>query len=194
VIIAVVLHEYVKAHVARKLGDGGIVPAGRLSFNPKKHIDPLGGIFMLLFGFGWANPVKLSPFHYKDRKKAMLLIFAIPFIVSMLLGMLFFMITVLWFDVYILGHESTLLQEYIGIALLLTARINIGFALINLLPVYPFDGSILLSGLSPMAGAKMAQIERTVQIIVALLIIFGFASMIFNPLINQIMLVFLPTS
>ena len=59
VIIFLILpfHEWAHAFTASLLGDKAVKGRGRLSINPLSHIDPIGALCMLLFGFGWAKPV-----------------------------------------------------------------------------------------------------------------------------------------
>ena len=183
IIIAVVLHELVKAMTAQKLGDGGV--KGRISLNPLKHMDALGLIFIALFGFGWANPVRLSPFHYSNRKKAMLVIFAISFIFSLLLGMLFFLLGGFWYQ-NILTVENFQIHSHIVQALTLAGHISIGFAILNILPVFPFDGSLVLSGIAPFKAAMLARYEKIIQLIIAFMIILGVIGRVLHPFIDQI--------
>ena len=65
------LHEWAHAFTASLLGDKSIKYRGRLSLNPLSHIDPLGALCMLLFGFGWAKPVPIDPRNFKNSKIGM---------------------------------------------------------------------------------------------------------------------------
>ncbi|MCL2169950.1 MAG: site-2 protease family protein [Defluviitaleaceae bacterium] len=191
VIIAVVIHEFVKSLVAHKMGDTGIAAQGRLTLNPLKHMDALGSIFMAIWGFGWANPVKLAPGTYKERKKAMLLIFALPFIASIVVGGIFAVLAgIWWFHAVFINPYSTAFHNSVNWALILASQLNIGFAILNLIPIYPLDGTIFLSGVSPTAGAKVAQSERILQVILALGIIFGIVHFLLGPLVSQIFRLF----
>ena len=65
VLIALTLHELAHGYVALRCGDPTAQMMGRLSFNPLRHLDPIGAVFMLLFGFGWARPVPVNPRNFK---------------------------------------------------------------------------------------------------------------------------------
>ena len=65
ILIALTLHELSHGYVAYRCGDPTAKMMGRLSFNPLKHLDPIGTVFMVLFGFGWARPVPVNPRNYK---------------------------------------------------------------------------------------------------------------------------------
>lgn len=69
ILIALTLHELAHGYVALRCGDPTAQMMGRLSFNPLKHLDPIGTLFMFLFGFGWARPVPVNPRNYKNFRR-----------------------------------------------------------------------------------------------------------------------------
>ena len=69
VLIALTLHELAHGYAALKCGDTTAQMMGRLSFNPLRHLDPMGTLFMFLFGFGWAKPVPVNPRNYKNFRR-----------------------------------------------------------------------------------------------------------------------------
>ena len=74
VLIALTLHELAHGYVALRCGDPTAQMMGRLSFNPLRHLDPVGMAFMLLFGFGWARPVPVNPRNFKHFRRDDLLV------------------------------------------------------------------------------------------------------------------------
>ena len=62
------IHEFSHALAADKLGDHTARNRGRLTMNPLAHLDPIGAIALVLTGFGWAKPVPVNPFFFKNRK------------------------------------------------------------------------------------------------------------------------------
>ena len=74
ILIALTLHELAHGYVALKCGDPTAQMMGRLSFNPLKHLDPIGTLFMLLFGFGWARPVPVNSRNFKHFRRDELLV------------------------------------------------------------------------------------------------------------------------
>lgn len=70
VLLTIPFHESAHALVSHWLGDDTAVRAGRLSLNPMRHFDPLGALCMLVGGVGWAKPVSINPYNYKNRKSA----------------------------------------------------------------------------------------------------------------------------
>ena len=64
-LIAFTVHEFSHAYVAYKFGDPTAKEQGRVTLNPVQHLDPVGTIFILLFGFGWARPVPVNRYLFQ---------------------------------------------------------------------------------------------------------------------------------
>ena len=75
ILIALTLHELSHGYVALRCGDPTAQMLGRLSFNPLRHLDPVGTACMVLFGFGWARPVPVNPRNYKRFRRDDVLVF-----------------------------------------------------------------------------------------------------------------------
>ena len=73
VLIALMFHELAHGLVAYWLGDDTAKRAGRLTLNPLDHLDPLGTLCMIFFGFGWAKPVPVNTSRFRHRKVGMAL-------------------------------------------------------------------------------------------------------------------------
>lgn len=147
------VHEFAHAGAAYLLGDKEIKRRGRLSLNPLVHIDPLGALCMLLFGFGWAKPVPVNPNRFKYPKLYMgLCAFAGPLsniLCGMLGGAVMLLLIKLSPDalfVYSTGkyYYLTEVGEYVWMFLSYYVLINASLAVFNLLPVPPLDGSKIL--------------------------------------------------
>ena len=65
---ALSIHEMAHALASYWLGDATAKYRGRISLNPFHHIDWTGFACLLLFGFGWAQPVPINPYEYKNPK------------------------------------------------------------------------------------------------------------------------------
>ncbi len=63
------VHEWAHAWAAHKLGDPTAKSQGRMSLNPLVSFDPVGALFLLLFGFGWAKPVPIDSRYFKNRRR-----------------------------------------------------------------------------------------------------------------------------
>ena len=182
IVLAVTLHEYVKCMVAYKLGDTGIKTQGRHVPNLFKSVDILGGIFMLLFGYGWSNPARINAFSFTNRKKAAILLFTIPFLANFIAGVSF---AIVFNAMPNIAHALNLSFNTFSIitqVLRVAATFNITFALFSIIPIYPLNGINLLAGIKPMWAAKISRYEKILQIVLAFMIILGVVAMIFNPI------------
>lgn len=136
--LAITFHEAAHGLVAYWLGDDTARAQGRLTINPIAHIDPIGLICILIAGFGWAKPVPVNPRNFKHPKGGMALTALAGPVANLILSFLLCLIAVpLYFN-------FTGVWAALGEFLWITASINAGFAIFNLLPVPPLDGSKLL--------------------------------------------------
>jgi len=184
VIITVTLHEYTKSLVAYKLGDTGVKTQGRLAPNPLKQMDILGSIFLVVFAYGWASPVRLVPHSFKDRKQAMMLIFVMPFLVNFIVGAIFAIGAGIFSRNAMHLADMLDMQTLITIAtiLRLTAIYNISFALFSLIPIHPLNGTHLLWAIKPTWAVKMTQYDGFLKLGLAFFIILGGAAWVFHPI------------
>ena len=164
VLLALSFHEMCHAYAANKLGDPTARNLGRMTLNPAKHFDPLGFLCMVLFRFGWANPVPINSRYFKKPKRDMALTALAGPVSNLLQGLaallLMFVGTRLYFGrltgttsnnlfglyfTMILNGEDALMR-ILGILFYLLwiyATLNFVLAIFNLIPVPPFDGSRL---------------------------------------------------
>ncbi len=69
VLFSLILHECAHGWMALKCGDPTAKMLGRLSLNPARHLDPIGTVFMFIFGFGWARPVPVNPRNFSNFRR-----------------------------------------------------------------------------------------------------------------------------
>lgn len=137
-IISLSIHELAHAYVADKLGDSTAKHLGRVTLDPRAHLDPTGTFLLLLFGFGWGKPVPVNFSNLDNPKRDSAIIsFAGP-LSNILLGTLFAGIY------HLLGNQGLL-----GFLIQLIIQYNIIFAVFNLIPVHPLDGFKVVNGLLP---------------------------------------------
>ncbi|MDK2905178.1 MAG: hypothetical protein PWR12_1254 [Eubacteriaceae bacterium] len=178
ILLAISFHEMAHGFAADAMGDPTPKLAGRLTVNPLKHIDPLGLLSMLLFRFGWAKPVPINPLNFKDRKKGMIIVSLAGILTNLLLG---FLGMVIYYAVLPIQNEVLLeILEYIYFY-------NIVFAVFNLLPIPPLDGSkVLMVFLPNKALPTFYEFQKYGMFIILGLAITGLLSTIITPFIYRI--------
>lgn len=156
VIITIFIHEFTKALTSYILGDKEIKNTKQLSLNPFKYFEPIGFLFMLVFGYGWGNPVNINSTYYKNRNKGIIITYTMPIIAHIIFAIIFFNLQFIWSGFLILAH------------------FNLSLAIFNLIPVYPLCGEkILKHSLAPNIVMKYTQFENLIRILVFLLIAMG---------------------
>ncbi len=162
ILLALILHEVAHGLVALWCGDPSAKFAGRLSLNPAKHLDGLGTVCFLLFGFGWAIPVPVNPNNFKRRKTGCIFVSLAGIAANLLIAF------VASFFYVLLADKSV--WQYLFIYIML---INIVFATFNLLPIAPLDGFNLLATLAPQSSyVRFMRQNRLVALIVLMIVIY----------------------
>ncbi len=196
-LLALSVHETAHGYVACRLGDPTARSMGRLTLNPIKHIDPIGFLCMVLFGFGWAKPVPINTRYFKKPKRDMALTGVAGPISNLLLAIVFALAMKLFYMV--IAHASfpnetvLLMAAYFQAFLYYGIYLNVALAIFNLLPVPPMDGSRLLFAVLPSKlYFKIMRYEQYIYIAVLILLALGVLSPIINFLTEAVMdLIFL---
>lgn len=186
-IYSVILHEIAHGYVAGYLGDPTARLSGRLTLDPRPHIDPLMTIalplLLFLSGagiiFGAAKPVPIDPFNFREPKK--------DTAVTALAGPL----TNILIAVFLALLFRLIPSEILSTAVVL----NLGLALFNLFPLPPLDGFKVLVGILPDELARELAFLERFGFMLILLVLFFFPGIIFGailPILHTLTALLLP--
>lgn len=181
-IIAAAGHEYAHAKAADLLGDPTPRLMGRLTMNPFVHLDFIGSLALIIGGFGWAKPVVVNPTNFKDpRTDDMIVSIAGP-IANLVMAFIGYVVMRCLEAANLLGNDSLYL------VLFLIVVYNINFAISNLMPVPPLDGSHILMNFLPLKWQiHVARFSMVSLLILIVILNSPIASHIFVPLQKSIL-------
>ncbi|MBR1859044.1 MAG: site-2 protease family protein [Selenomonadaceae bacterium] len=185
-IIAMTVHEYAHARVAVSLGDFTPRMMGRLTLNPAAHIDPFGLLMLFLVRFGWAKPVIVNPNNFRNPRRDDILVSLAGPAANLITAFLTLIVMVL---IIKLGFNMTAGTSTVFSLILIY---NINFAIFNMLPIPPLDGSAVLKQLLPYELAqRYRELERySFFILIIFLMVPGLLSGIFVPIQQLILHIF----
>ncbi|MCE1248391.1 MAG: site-2 protease family protein [Firmicutes bacterium] len=183
ILIAFVIHEMCHGYAAFLFGDPTAKYQGRLSFNPIVHIDPIGGLVLLLTAlfspvvFGWAKPVSVNPYNFRNPRQDMAWVaFAGPlsnFALAAIAGLLL--------KFHIVTPDSPF---NLAMLVFTFVMVNIGLGIFNLVPFPPLDGSKIIYGILPSDLAyKLMEFEQRYATIIPFVLMF----IIWTRVLNQFM-------
>ncbi len=183
------VHEFAHGYVAYRLGDPTPKYQGRLTLNPLAHLDFFGTILLMLTGFGYAKPVSVNTFNFKNRKRDMALVALAGPVANILFALVVVIIykLVICAQLFFGGFFATGIMDTFTNILYQIAYVSVGLAVFNLIPVPPLDGSrIALLFLPERTYFKIMQYERYIVLALFVLLFTGLLNVPLNFITDMI--------
>ena len=177
-LIAITFHEASHAVTALRLGDDTAARLGRVTLNPKRHLDPAGTVMLLIAGFGWGKPVPVDPSRLRTGRTGMAMVSAAGPMANVALAVgfaLLFRVGV--FDSNITRDELQSLSPMAWASLIAWygVALNLLLAVFNLLPLPPLDGGGIIQGIAPRSWwLAVRQLQRYGPMVLFALIALSF--------------------
>jgi Zn-dependent protease len=172
---AIVLHEVAHGYVAYRLGDPTPKYQGRLTLNPIAHLDLVGLIMMWLFRFGWAKPVQVNPNNFRDPLRGMMWVALAGPVTNVLVAFVALSLTRF--------AGGPLIRTLLD----LTVLYNVYFAVFNILPIPPLDGSRILAAFSGAGARFVYGMERWGWVLLMLLVYTRVLDRVLQPMVSGLM-------
>ena len=181
-ILATAGHEFAHAKVADMLGDPTPRSMGRLTLNPVAHLDLVGSIAFLIGGFGWAKPVMVDTSNFRDPRTDYTLVSIAGPASNVLMAFLGYL------ALRLLESNGLLINESLELVLTLIVVYNINFAILNMMPIPPLDGSRIITSFLPRdLQFTLERLSFVSLIVLILLLNTPIADKIFIPLQQTIL-------
>ena len=157
ILISLTVHEYCHGYAAYKCGDNTAEWNGRLTLNPLKHLDPLGTLMMLIFGFGYARPVPINPRNFRKFRLGLCVVSIAGPLSNVILSLIGLLLRYTVLQIILATGDITTISSVLGSNLFTMWNIfitsfitaNATLAVFNLIPIPPLDGSRIISAVLP---------------------------------------------
>ena len=181
-VISLSIHEFAHAYAAMQLGDDTAKYLGRVTLDPRAHLDPIGTLMLIFAGFGWGRPVPFNPVNLKNPKRDSALIASAGPASNIVLA---FLLSLVYrfsggTSLFITMETGSIALQFLSYLILY----NLSLGIFNLIPVHPLDGFKVVRGFLPTSLVwQWDQIKQFGTVILIILIFTGATGFILNPIL-----------
>lgn len=180
ILIGISIHEFAHGYAAYKMGDDTPLVQGRLTIDPIKHIDPLGFLCLLFFGFGWAKPVQINSRNFKNPRRDDIIVSLAGCVANFITAIIFTGIMFLLYKLFPATSLTTTIQSILSAVV----SINIVLMVFNLIPIPPLDGHHIVGNIiGARAWNFYYKYYDHLRFLMMILIVFGLISEIIYPFV-----------
>lgn len=189
ILFSLSFHEFAHAYVANKMGDDTAKRLNRLTLNPLAHLDIVGTICFVLFGFGWAKPVPINPLNFKEYRKGLFLTSIAGIVANIFLAFFASGAYVLMLKLNALATTGFwgFVTTFLVILFEELIYINLGLAVFNLLPIFPLDGFNIISSLTRRGNEFQRFMMKYGSIILIAMFVTGFFDVALTFIVEKIL-------
>ena len=187
IIIGLSFHEFGHAKAAVLCGDNTPLYQGRVTLDPRAHVDLMGIISLVFIHFGWGKPVMINPNNFKKPRRDGIIVglagISMNFLLAVLFGFVVKLIYVLRPGFFFTGLGSSVYQVLIDVIV-----INISLMLFNLLPVPPLDGFGVVTDIFDLRRTNFYRfVYQNSMMILLLIIVFDIPEMLLTGPMNAVL-------
>ena len=176
VLLIAAVHGFAVAATACAMGDAGPRYDDRLGLSPLRHVDPIGGLLMVLFTVGWIRPIAVDPDRLRPGRVGLLVVVIAASCATLGLGLLLRVVRPIVLNMLPDTAAATffVFVEIVG-------QLCISFTLFNLLPLPPLTGAHLLVAVLPRKRDVLRRMQPWFVVLLALLIATGVVAWLLAP-------------